>query len=77
MSAQKMERYTRSDFSTNGGKCSQAPMRILIAILASATLLSAQTMPYAPKQSDRPEVLTADEPGFQPIFDGKTLAGWE
>jgi hypothetical protein len=52
-------------------------MRFLIAILASATLLSAQTVPYAPKQSDRPERLTQDEPGFQPIFDGKTLAGWE
>jgi hypothetical protein len=52
-------------------------MRLLIAILASATLLSAQTTPYAPKQSDRPEVLTGDEPGFQPIFDGKTLGGWE
>ena len=55
----------------------EALMRLLIAILASATLLSAQTTPYAPKQSDRPEVLTGDEPGFQPIFDGKTLAGWE
>jgi hypothetical protein len=52
-------------------------MRVLIAILASATLLSAQTAPYVPKQSDRPEVLTVDAPGFQPIFDGKTLAGWE
>jgi hypothetical protein len=52
-------------------------MRILVALLASATLLSAQTTPYAPKQSDRPEVLTVDEPGFQPIFDGKTLTGWE
>ena len=52
-------------------------MRLLIGILAAATLLSAQTAPYAPKQSDRPEVLTIDEPGFQPIFDGKTLAGWE
>jgi 3-keto-disaccharide hydrolase len=52
-------------------------MKLLIAILASATLLSAQTAPYAPKQSDRPEVLTVDEPGFQTIFDGKTLAGWE
>ena len=52
-------------------------MRILISILASATLLSAQTAPYVPKQSDRPEVLTVDESGFQPIFDGKTLAGWE
>jgi hypothetical protein len=52
-------------------------MRVLIAVLASATLLSAQTTPYVPKQSDRPEVLTVDEPGFQPIFDGTTLAGWE
>ena len=52
-------------------------MRYLIAVLASATLLSAQTTPYAPKQSDRPEVLTVDEPGFQAIFDGKSLAGWE
>jgi hypothetical protein len=32
---------------------------------------------YVPKQSDRPEALTGDEPGFQPIFDGQTLAGWE
>ena len=52
-------------------------MRILIAIVASATLLTAQTTPYVPKQSDRPEVLTVDEPGFQTIFDGKSLAGWE
>ena len=55
----------------------EALMRLLIAILASATLLSAQTAPYVPKQSDRPEVLAGDEPGFQPIFDGKSLAGWE
>jgi hypothetical protein len=33
--------------------------------------------PYVPKQSDRPEVLAVDEPGFQSIFDGRTLAGWE
>jgi hypothetical protein len=32
---------------------------------------------YVPKQSDRPELLTADEPGFQSMFDGKTLKGWE
>jgi hypothetical protein len=32
---------------------------------------------YVPKQSDRPEAITGDEPGFQPIFDGRTLAGWE
>ena len=33
--------------------------------------------PYVPKQSDRPEAITGDEPGFQRIFDGKTLDGWE
>ena len=32
---------------------------------------------YVPKQSDRPEALSEDEPGFQTIFDGKTLNGWE
>jgi hypothetical protein len=33
--------------------------------------------PYVPRQSDRPEPLEGDEPGFVPIFDGKTLDGWE
>ena len=33
--------------------------------------------PYVPKQSDRPSALSSDEPGFEPIFDGKTLTGWE
>ncbi len=37
----------------------------------------AATAPYVPKQADRPEPLTGDEPGFQAIFDGKTLHGWE
>ena len=32
---------------------------------------------YVPKQSDRPEPITGDETGFQPIFDGRTLSGWE
>lgn len=32
---------------------------------------------FVPKQSDRPELPAGDEPGFQPIFDGKTLDGWE
>jgi hypothetical protein len=32
---------------------------------------------YVPKQSDRPETLEGDETGFTPIFDGKTLDGWE
>ncbi len=32
---------------------------------------------YVPKQSDRPEPIEGDEAGFTPIFDGKTLDGWE
>jgi hypothetical protein len=57
--------------------------RVLIALLmVSAAGLAAQQppsgAPYVPKQSDRPEPLAAgDEPGFQPIFDGRTLAGWD
>ncbi len=43
-------------------------------MLAGSSLLAQQ---YVPKQSDRPEPLTGDEAGFQPIFDGKTLNGWE
>jgi hypothetical protein len=52
-------------------------MRLLIAAFATAAVLAAQDAPYVPKQSDRPEPLAGDESGFQPIFDGKTLAGWE
>lgn len=33
--------------------------------------------PYVPRQSDRPELIEGDEPGFQSIFDGKSLDGWE
>src|SRR5665811_2450027 len=47
--------------------------RTFLAALSAAPL-AAQ---YVPKQSDRPEPPTGDEPGFRPIFDGKTLAGWE
>ena len=38
---------------------------------------NAQSYVYVPKQSDRPERLSGDEPGFKPIFDGKTLTDWE
>lgn len=34
------------------------------------------TTPYTPKQSDRPEPLPGDEPGFQSIFDGQSLNNW-
>ncbi len=36
-----------------------------------------QTTPFVPKQSDRPTAIEGDEPGFTPIFDGKSLNGWE
>jgi hypothetical protein len=42
-----------------------------------AVVITAQTVPYVPKQADRPSALEGDEPGFVPIFDGRTLAGWE
>jgi hypothetical protein len=45
--------------------------------LAIAQPQTASPAPYTPKQSDRPEAMDGDEPGFQAIFDGKTLAGWE
>jgi hypothetical protein len=47
--------------------------RTFLSALAAAPL-AAQ---YVPKQSDRPEAPAGDEPGFRPIFDGKTLNGWE
>src|SRR5215470_19053883 len=49
----------------------------LAALLAglAGTRLTGQG--YVPKQSDRPEPIEGDEPGFKPIFDGKSLAGWE
>ncbi len=50
---------------------------IVLALALAAPLAAQQQAPYAPKQSDRPEAVSGDEPGFQPIFDGKTLSGWE
>jgi len=49
---------------------------LLLAACAALSVHS-QTTVYTPKQSDRPEPMTGDEPGFASIFDGKTLAGWE
>lgn len=43
--------------------------------LLLAAPLAAQT--YVPKQSDRPQPIDGDEPGFVSMFDGKTLDGWE
>ncbi|MDQ2898409.1 MAG: DUF1080 domain-containing protein [Acidobacteriota bacterium] len=55
--------------------------RSFLASTAGAVLLqgklAAQQIPYKPKQSDRPEPAEGDEPGFQPLFNGTTLDGWE
>ncbi len=49
----------------------------VVLLLAAGALQAQQPAPYVPKQSDRPSPLPGDEPGFQAIFDGKTLAGWD
>lgn len=41
------------------------------------TARQSASQPYVPRQSDRPEPIEGDEAGFQSIFDGKTLDGWE
>ncbi len=49
-----------------------------VGTLWSSSMRAQQTgPPYVPKQSDRPEPLEGEEPGFRPIFDGKSLDGWE
>lgn len=53
---------------------------VTAGLLLAATHGAAQqqpSAPFVPKQSDRPAPADGDEPGFQPIFDGKTLKGWE
>jgi hypothetical protein len=49
----------------------------LISVTAGLSGLPLAGQSYVPKQSDRPEPLSGEEPGFQSIFDGKTLNGWE
>lgn len=60
---------------------SRRPIATLTAglLLLGVLCLDAQqpSPPYVPRQSDRPQPVEGDEPGFTPIFDGKTLAGWE
>jgi hypothetical protein len=69
----------------NGGNTLPLPRQI-IPLLAGLVLLAMSSVdaqqpppvaPYVPRQSDRPEAIAGDEPGFEAIFDGKTLAGWE
>ena len=50
----------------------------LMAVIAASGVLRAQVSPpYVPKQSDRPSAVEGDEAGFTPIFDGRTLKGWD
>jgi hypothetical protein len=46
-------------------------------MIVATLLLMWTAQDYVPKQSDRPAALEGDEPGFQSIFDGKSLKGWE
>src|SRR5712692_185882 len=68
-------------------KTNEAGRRLFLAsLIASSSRLpltgqqAAQptaTGPYVPKQNDRPELVAGEEPGFESIFDGKTLSGWD
>ena len=49
----------------------------LVVACVLAFQIAAARQQYVPKQTDRPAALTQDEPGFQSIFDGMTLTGWE
>jgi Domain of Unknown Function (DUF1080) len=50
---------------------------LALAGAAALELRAQQPARYVPRQSDRPEPLSGEEPGFTSIFDGKSLAGWE
>ena len=50
---------------------------LLVALGTTSRAGQQPAAPYVPKQSDRPAPAAADEPGFEAIFDGKTLTGWE
>ncbi len=56
---------------------------ILFPRIGRAALLVALASPliaasaYEPRQDDRPELIAGDEPGFQRIFDGRSLEGWD
>lgn len=49
----------------------------LIGLLSTGASAQAAAGAYVPKQSDRAQPLTGDEPGYVSIFDGKSLDGWK
>ncbi len=48
-----------------------------VAVGSANALQQSGSVPYVPKQSDRPAPVDGDEPGFTQIFDGTSLKGWE
>jgi hypothetical protein len=50
---------------------------LTVGVSSAIAAQQSETSAYVPKQSDRPEPLEGDEPGFQSIFDGSTLNRWE
>src|SRR5262245_37813208 len=55
---------------------------LLVAALTGAVAHAGQQQPAAGQQTNRPAQsypapASGDESGFEPIFDGKTLNGWE
>jgi len=58
------------------------PSLPLVALaFAAVSLVAADkqnpNVSYVPKQSDRPQPLVGEEPGFVSIFNGQTLDGWK
>ena len=49
----------------------------LASLLALPLAAQQATAPYKPVQSDRPEAIEGDEPGYRLIFNGKNLDGWD
>lgn len=54
---------------------------VLAALVLGVGLAGARQdatpQPYSPRQSDRPLPLAEEEAGYQSIFDGRTMTGWE
>lgn len=56
---------------------------VLVAAIGAGLALGGSTsqrpadQAYVPRQADRPAPLEGDEPGYQTIFDGRTLSGWD
>ena len=63
-------------WDANAASSGDLPCGLFVSGLAAGAIGS-QTAPYVPKQSDRPSPVEGDEAGFAPIFDAKTLDGWE